>query len=40
MTRPKSNVENAPLIKYEESWDGVSIFYTAKCVHEKSEPEL
>jgi len=26
MTRPDSNVENAPSIKYEESWDGVSIF--------------
>ncbi|KAL5238324.1 hypothetical protein ACI65C_005734 [Semiaphis heraclei] len=23
MTRPKSNVENAPSIKYEESWDGL-----------------
>jgi len=26
MTRPDSNVENVPSIKYEESWDDVSIF--------------
>lgn len=38
MTRPKSNVENAPSIKYEESWDGVSIFYTMSM--EKSKAGL
>jgi len=40
MIRPKSNVENAPSIKYEESWDGVSIFYTASVFMEKSEAGL
>lgn len=30
MIRPSPIVENAPLIKYEESWDGVSI-HTIQC---------